>query len=160
MASDPDFLVEALKNVKLTPEQWTAISDTCDQCLKTVDASSSLISQSVTGMISTPANLEHGMHSRFGSTAAVPSMPHVNSSRSIISNPAAYNNLKRKLQEIQESANKESIAFPHLNRALQAYTNGRRDVVSSTRKAVAEGPHQPQNSAINHTYQRNLFKGT
>ncbi len=71
-------------------------------------------------------------------------MSHFSSTRPIISDPVAYNNLKRKLQEIQESASKESIAFPHLNRALKAYTNGRHDFVSSARKAVAEDPHQPQ----------------
>ncbi|PBK59748.1 hypothetical protein ARMSODRAFT_1090671 [Armillaria solidipes] len=153
MASNPDFLVEALKNAKLTPEQWSAISDACDQCLKTVGASSSPTSQSATVMISAPANVEHAMHSYFGSTVVVPSMSHFSSSRPIISDPqVAYNNLKRKLQEIQESASKESIAFPHLNRALKAYTNGRRDFVSSARKAVAEDPHQPQDSVINHTY--------
>ncbi|KAK0221426.1 hypothetical protein IW262DRAFT_1373709 [Armillaria fumosa] len=146
MASNPDFLVEALRNVKLTPEQWTAISDACDQCLKTVGASPSpMISQPATvTVISARANVEQDMHSRSSSTTAVPSMPYVNSGRPVISDPATYNNLKRKLQEIQESASRESIVFPHLNRALHAYTNGRRDFVSSTRKAVAEGPHQPQ----------------
>ncbi|SJL07962.1 uncharacterized protein ARMOST_11320 [Armillaria ostoyae] len=150
MASNPDFLVEALKNVKLTPGQWSAISDACDQCLKTVGASAS--SQSTTVIISAPVNVEHAMHSRFGSTVAVPSMSHFSSTHPIISDPVMYNNLKRKLQEIQESASKESTAFPHLNRALNAYTNSRRDFVSSARKAIAENPHQPQNSVINHNY--------
>ncbi|KAK0449078.1 uncharacterized protein EV420DRAFT_1647111 [Desarmillaria tabescens] len=128
MAGNPEFLVEALNN--LTPEQWGAISDACDQCLKIVGNPSSTSSRSSTFIISTPSNIERSMHSQPGSTVAVSSMPHLSSSIPVISDPVAYDTLKRKLQEIQESANKESIPFPHLDRAMKAYTSGRRDSVS------------------------------
>ncbi|KAK0449079.1 uncharacterized protein EV420DRAFT_791084 [Desarmillaria tabescens] len=147
MAGNADFLVEALKNAELTPDQWVAIADACDQCPKTIGNSLFLSSQSSTFILSTPSNVERAVYTSSGSTV-VPSMPHLSSSRSIISDPVVYNNLQQKLQEIQESASKDSIAFPHLDHAIKSYTNGRRDFVPSASKTAAEDPHQPANSRL------------
>ncbi|KAK0449087.1 uncharacterized protein EV420DRAFT_1708649 [Desarmillaria tabescens] len=136
MAGNPEFLVEALKNTNLTPEQWGAISDACDQCLMIIGNPPSPSPRSLTfKMISTPSNVEHSMYSHPGSTVAISSVPQLSSSIPVILDLVAYDTLKRKLQEIQETANKESIPFPHLDRAMKAYTSGRRDSASSASKA-------------------------
>ncbi|KAK0432471.1 hypothetical protein EV421DRAFT_1910970 [Armillaria borealis] len=34
MFSNDEFLVEALKDIELTAEEWQAISEACDECIK------------------------------------------------------------------------------------------------------------------------------
>ncbi|KAK0440468.1 uncharacterized protein EV420DRAFT_1769228 [Desarmillaria tabescens] len=73
MSDHKEFLVEALKDLKLTPDEWTAISKACDQCL------------------APPSN------------RGLPPMSFVLNSPAFKSNPAAAEALKKILLECQTS---------------------------------------------------------